>query len=178
MQDVMVDLETLGTLPGSIILSIGAVAFDEFSIEEREFYRPIRRDTCENFGLTADPRTEKWWEDQNEEARKVLSDPNGVSIYNALDDFNAWLRSQFDDTVRIWGNGANFDNPLLAVAYDRVMIKPFYKFWNERCYRTVKNQFPDVKLERTGTYHNALDDARCQAEHLVRICQTRGWRLA
>jgi inhibitor of KinA sporulation pathway (predicted exonuclease) len=51
------------------------------------------------------------------------------------------------------------------------MIKPYYKFWNERCYRTVKNQYPDVKLTRTGTYHNALDDARTQAEHLVQICQ-------
>jgi inhibitor of KinA sporulation pathway (predicted exonuclease) len=70
--------------------------------------------------------------------------------------------------VSIWGNGANFDNPLLACAYEAVDVKPYYKFWNERCYRTVKNQYPDIKLERTGTYHNALDDARSQAEQ---ICQ-------
>lgn len=176
MHDVMVDLETLGTIPGSIILSIGAVAFDELEVAEDGFYRAIKRDTCENFGLRADPATEAWWAKQSEEARRVLNDPNAISIYNALDEFNQWL-SQFGDGVRVWGNGANFDNPLLAVAHARTMIKPRYKFWDERCYRTVKNQFPDVKLERTGTYHNALDDARCQAKHLVQICLTRGWRL-
>jgi hypothetical protein len=43
----------------------------------------------------------------------VLTDPNAISPYNALDEFNQWL-AQFPDTVSIWGNGANFDNPLLA----------------------------------------------------------------
>jgi DNA polymerase III epsilon subunit-like protein len=176
MNDVMVDLETLGTLPGSIILSIGAVAFDEMEVAEKGFYRSVKRITCENFGLTADPKTEAWWEEQSEEARKVLIDPTGVSIYNALYDFNEWL-SQYGENVRVWGNGANFDNPLLAVAHAKTMVKPRYKFWNERCYRTVKNQFPDIKLERTGTYHNAMDDARSQAQHLVEICQKRDWRL-
>jgi hypothetical protein len=81
--------------------------------------------------------------------------------------------------VRVWGNGADFDNPILAVAYRRTIFsgQP-WKPYNGRCYRTVKNQFQDVKLVRTGTHHNALDDARSQATHLVEICRTRGWRLA
>jgi hypothetical protein len=44
--------------------------------------------------------------------------------------------------VRIWGNGANFDNPLLACAFEAAGVRPCYKFFNERCYRTVKNQYP------------------------------------
>jgi len=176
MQNVMVDLETLGTVPGSVILSIGAVAFDEFEVAEEGFYAAIRQDSCKEHGLKVCPKTEEWWKDQSEEARKVLTDPNALMLSVALTSFNFWLQ-QFPDTVSIWGNGANFDNPLLACAYDAVGIAPYYKFWNERCYRTVKNQYPGIKLERTGTYHNALDDARCQAEHLVKICQTRDWRL-
>jgi len=174
--NVMVDLETLGTVPGSVILSIGAVAFDEFVVSGEGFYRAIRRETCEQAGLKVSPETEVWWAKQSPEARSVLIDTSAVSLEDALRRFNEWL-SQFPDTVSIWGNGANFDNPLLACAYEAVGIKPYYKFWNERCYRTVKNQYPDVELERKGTYHNALDDARCQAEHLVMICQRRGWKL-
>jgi hypothetical protein len=30
--DVMLDLETLGTVPGCVILSIGAVAFDSMTV--------------------------------------------------------------------------------------------------------------------------------------------------
>lgn len=178
MNDVMVDLETLGTLPGSAILSIGAVAFDEFGVGDEEFYMPITRGSCEALGLKTSPETLAWWEKQSEEARRVLNDPDGFMLEQALHGFDCWLRENFSENVRIWGNGANFDNPLLACAYEAINVKPCYKFYNERCYRTVKNQYPDVKLERSGTYHNALDDARCQAEHLVRICQTRGWRLA
>jgi DNA polymerase III epsilon subunit-like protein len=176
MDNVMVDLETLGTLPGYVILSIGAVAFDEFTVAEDGFYVPIRRIDCELHGLKTSASTLAWWEKQSPEARKVLNDPTGITLPDALSSFNNYLQ-QFPDTVSIWGNGANFDNPLLACAYAAVGIKPYYAFWNERCYRTVKNQYPDVELERKGTYHNALDDARCQAEHLVLICQRRGWNL-
>lgn len=179
MQDIMVDLETLGTLPGSVILSIGAVAFDEFAVgdqPEHSFYNAIKRSSCEELGLTVDPGTLAWWEKQDAQARRVLNDPNAVDLKMALTFFNQWL-SNFSGNIRVWGNGANFDNPLLACAWRAAGLEPNYKFWNERCYRTVKNQHPDVKLERQGTYHNALDDARSQAEHLVRICQTRGWRL-
>lgn len=179
MRDVMVDLETLGTLPGSVILSIGAVAFDEFETganPHHAFYTAIKRDSCEQLGLTVDAGTLAWWEKQDEQARKVLTDPNAVDLKMALLFFNQWL-DNYDDDVRIWGNGADFDNPLLACAWRAAGLKPKYKFWNERCYRTVKNQYPDIALTRSGTYHNALDDARSQAEHLVQICQRRGWKL-
>jgi hypothetical protein len=179
INDIMVDLETLGTLPGSVIISIGAVGFNEMEVVEglhTEFYNAVQRLDCERLGLKTSASTLAWWEKQTDEARRVLTDPSAVPLAAALTDFNEWL-SYFGDDVRIWGNGANFDNPLLACAYEAAGIRPRYKFWNERCYRTVKNQFPDIKLERSGTYHNALDDARCQAKHLVEICQKRDWRL-
>jgi hypothetical protein len=53
-----------------------------------------------------------------------------------------------------------------------------WRSYNSRCYRTVKQQFPDITIVRSGTHHNALDDARAQAAHMVGICQTRGWKLA
>ena len=38
---VMIDLETLDTLPHAVILSIGAVKFNEKNIDDGAFYRVI-----------------------------------------------------------------------------------------------------------------------------------------
>lgn len=181
MKDVMLDLETLGVSAGCAILSIGAVAFDEFDVAEDGFYCVVSRAGCKSLGLREDASTVKWWEGQNEQARLVLDEAatphKCMSVATAIDEFRAFLSAY--DGPRIWGNGADFDLPILnAVVVASGRDKPIWMPYNGRCYRTVKNQFKDVKLVRGGTYHNALDDARAQAEHLVQICKTRGWKLA
>jgi hypothetical protein len=44
-----------------------------------------------------------------------------------------------------------------------------WKYWRNRCYRTLKNLHPEVPIERTGIYHRALDDARSQAVHAMQL---------
>lgn len=180
MKDVMIDLETLGTVPGCSILSIGAVAFDEFGVSSNhDFYTVINRKSCLAAGLKEDAATLAWWDGRDEAARKVLAEvekASAPSLGTALQIFGDYLNDI--GNVRVWGNGADFDNPIIAVACAAVGLKQPWPAYNGRCYRTVKAQYKDVKLVRSGTYHHALDDARCQAEHLVQICQTRGWRLA
>lgn len=171
MNNIMVDLETLGTVPGCVVLSIGAVAFDA-SGTYAEFYQQIYTPSCTERFLTVNKATMKWWEAQTPEARRILHDCNdplsSVDLPTALNQFTSFVEVHGDD-VRVWGNGADFDNALLTVAYDVCGRKIPWKFYNSRCYRTLKEQFPDIKLERTGTYHNALDDARCQAVHAARL---------
>ena len=71
--------------------------------------------------------------------------------------------------VRLWGNGASFDNAILSTAYELCELETVqpWRFYNDRCYRTVKSLYPEVAMVRTGTYHNALDDAESQALHLL-----------
>ena len=57
----------------------------------------------------------------------------------------------------------------LSDAYDRAQLPRPWKYYNDRCYRTVKNLRPDVPMIRGGTHHNALDDAKSQATHLMAI---------
>jgi hypothetical protein len=183
MRDVMVDLETLGTVPGFVILSIGAVAFDEQGLHSQEFYSVIHRPSCEEAFLTVCPRTEKWWEDKEPEAREVLEQSLELTMSQplkaVLERFNFYLgRFGGRQNVRLWGNGSDFDNAGLACAYDAVEAQPGWSFWNNRCYRTLKNLAPEVEMEREGTYHNALDDARSQARHLLRILEARGLTLS
>jgi hypothetical protein len=164
MLDIMLDLETLGTRPGSVILSIGAVAFDPKTGElGAEFHERV---SVESSGSTVG-----WWLKQSDAARAGIapSFEGGLSIKDALLQFDLYLyRVGLDDT-KMWGNGASFDNALLSDAYAICGVKQVWKFYNDRCYRTLKNLYPEIKMERTGTHHDALDDARSQALHACAI---------
>jgi len=69
----------------------------------------------------------------------------------------------------VWGNGASFDNAILANAYHKTHLDLPWQYYNNRCYRTIKNCYPNIKLSRAGTLHKALDDAKSQAMHLIEI---------
>lgn len=180
MRDIMVDLETLGSVPGSAIISIGAVAFDPFTgeVDKEGFYTAVGMKSCYSHKLTAQVDTLDWWDKQSAEARKALKDAeakNAPSLQDALTEFQYYLTSfGASSHIRVWGNGSDFDNAMLSVCFDRTGIPIPWKFWNNRCFRTLKNLAPGIKIERSGTYHNALDDARTQAEHAVKIIKFLG----
>lgn len=168
MKDVMVDIETLDTRPSAVILSIGAVHFD---IEEpyklgEVFHVHIDIDSCLDHGRTVSGSTVLWWLGQEEDARNRLSDAKRVSLPVALDQLGAFISAK----DRVWGNGAAFDNSVLSDAYRTVGQQQPWRFWNDMCYRTLKNLYKDVpKPSFDGVAHDALDDARNQALHLQLI---------
>lgn len=163
--NVMLDLETLGTSPGSAILSIGAVKFGNGGIQDR-FYARIDLANNMRLSLRIDASTIMWWLKQSDEARLEITEPGGLLVVVLL-EFDKWLGTK---ECKIWGNGAAFDNALLAEAYRVTELELPWQFRNDRCYRTLKNFFPQVPLPPgTGTKHNALDDAEFQAKHLMAI---------
>lgn len=161
---VMLDLETFGNKPGSVIVSIGAVKFGGGEILD-SFYERIDARSCVELGLNMDASTVLWWLNQNDAARKEITQP-GNKLSEVLLRFSSWTN---DPDVEIWGNGASFDNVLLSAAYDHARLPRPWKYSNDRCYRTIKNLYPEVALIRDGTHHNALDDAKSQATHLMNI---------
>ncbi len=167
MCNIMVDLETLGTTPGAQILAIAAVPFaSPFALEP--FYDKINVDTYIPFeGFHQCPKTIEWWMKQSEEARSEAF--SGTSkIVDSLTRFSEYLKSLPTDPV-IWGNGADFDNPILAFAYDLVGMSTPWKYTNNRCYRTLKNLYPQLPYIPPKIKHNALQDAQAQADHATRI---------
>ena len=166
MAEVMLDLETIGMPPNGAVLSIGAVRFDFDDSNDiwDEFYANIDLKSCAVAGLSMDPDTIMWWFRQNEEARASLLSAKRP-LLDVLTDFGGWISP--DD--KIWGNGPDFDNVLLANAYRSIGLPVPWKHWNNRCLRTLRglanlNKDNDG-LQRQGIHHNALDDAR----HQVRI---------
>lgn len=166
--DIMLDLETMGTGPNAAIVAIGAVAFDlqAGTIGDR-FYRVVDLGTSVVMGGEIDADTVLWWMKQSDDARAMFT-RDSVPLSLALADFSLWLSAHgAPDNVRVWGNGAAFDNVILSSAYRSSSRTQPWRHWNDRCYRTVKSLYPDVKLERVGTHHNAVDDAESQARHLI-----------
>ena len=169
----MLDLETMGNGPDAAIVAIGAVEFDiQTRTMDRQFYAVVSLESAVAAGGIMDPATVIWWLQQSDDARKLFKE-KGQTISAALTDFAAWLAQtgQVDD-LKIWGNGAAFDNVILSSAYRRSGIPLPWQFRNDRCYRTIKGLYKHVKMQRQGTHHNALDDAISQAQHLIDIFTT------
>lgn len=161
----MLDIETYGLTPGSVIKSIGAVKFGSGKIIDR-FYHRIDAQSCTRFGLTMDAVTVEWWLGQDDKARKEMTLP-GDPIRNVIQKFGEWIN---EPKAEICGNGAAF-NVLVACAAAAVGLPAVWAHKKSFCYRTVKNLHRHIPIDsfRVGTHHNALDDAESQALHLMAI---------
>jgi 3' exoribonuclease, RNase T-like len=168
-----IDLETLDTRYSAAILSIGVVQFDpQTGALGREFYKEVDLASAIKSGSITSSRLE-WWMRQSEAAREVFQNkPSKVSLAQALDELSTWLRSA-SMAPKVWSSGATFGISILEHAYDHgcVGLKEVWHFTNIRDCRTIL----DVSgLERSdypppnGAPHNALDDARWQAQLISR----------
>ena len=165
MRNVMVDLETLGTTPGSAILSIGACVFERDNKDGPfEYYKNIDLLDAILQGLTLDLYTVQWWARQAPEAIRVLTEKT-VSLKEALNTFANFL--QKDD--RVWAKGPDFDLVLLKAAYDLAGIRVPWLFRNTRDVRTILAlaEPPGQKKPYPSTFngfvkHFALHDAKLQ----------------
>jgi exodeoxyribonuclease VIII len=166
---IMIDLETMGTRADAPIVSIGAVAFDAKGID-REFYCTVSLHSAVRSGAVIDPSTAMWWLGQDTDARAALTlnQNEALGLEEGLRYFMQFVCSYGDNLKGVWGNGATFDNVIMHESGKRCGV-PMWEFWKDKCYRTVKGLYPEVKMDRAGTHHNALDDAKSQALHLIAI---------
>jgi hypothetical protein len=168
--DIMVDIETLGTVPGSIILAIGAAIVRDTPDtvgKSKYFYATISRGNQEDLGFTVNPNTVLWWERQEPAAR--------LEVFSGLSDISIALK-RFADFVyqfehpRLWGNSAAFDLGLLSAAYEIMGQHTPWSYWQEMCYRTFKSVYRTIPVPKLATIpHKAIDDAVAQAAHLALI---------
>lgn len=176
--EVMLDLETLSVQPDAAIISIGAVKFDPRGApgllgdptnnDYAHFYANINlHSVVTEHGFTVDGATVQWWmsDKVSAEARGSLF-TNAMDIDEALGAFWAWYGHE---SLPTWGNGAGFDNVILRRAFDKLHGACPFKFYHDRCFRTLKELYPDVVYVKPELAHNALSDAIAQAEHVQRI---------
>ena len=169
MSNIMIDIETLGTLPTSVILSIGAVEFDENGVG-KTFYTQINPESCADYGLTMDARTVMWWLEQDEAARRALINAKNHSLDVALEE----LAAAFDwKNKSVWANGIDFDLSILENAYRAVGKNAPWPYWAKMDYRTLKKMVPrevyESCKEEPVVAHDALCDAVAQAATTIQL---------
>lgn len=172
---LMIDLETLSTSPNAVVLSLGAVLFDENEIQRAEYIVFDAQEQIDALKRHVSLQTVAWWASQPPDAREVLSPTEVVSVRGGLSILDTIMpRSQWED-VKVWGNGAGFDLPIVHTLYEAVSRKAPWKFYNERCFRTAKESYKVPKPDRSKLReHHALDDAIHQAQHLQAIWKAAG----
>lgn len=174
---IMIDLETLGTRHNAVILSIGAVKFDPgipADIQDR-FHVAVDPSSCQNFGLEIDASTVMWWLHADRDmAREKLLGHLRFDLPTALEGFALWFGQE---SMPVWGNGATFDNMILRSAYEATHIPCPWKYWHDRCFRTVKNMVPAIAQLHLGVLHDAANDAASQALHLQVLVRHLGLEI-
>lgn len=171
MMDIMLDIETLGLKPGSIVVSVGAVSFDRSTGKMgSEFYSVIDINDSEQKGLTIEAGTAGWWLNQSEDARKVFSDETmraASSLEAVSAEFQSWGMGQNMPRAHVWAQG-DMDFQVWGAAMDAVSVVRPWAFWKQKDTRTAYEicGFDAKSVERDGVYHNALDDAKHQVRCL------------
>lgn len=162
--DIMIDIETLGKSPTSVIATIGAIKFNRKDrlkpMEEmKSFYRRIDLDSCSSKGMTVEDDTVEWWQNQDEKSREeIYSSSNRIPIEQALQELTDFIGPNSSNTC-IWAQGPQFDCTILENAYNLCNLNVPWKFWNIRDCRTVLD-ISNVRLKDVqGEYpHHSLYD--------------------
>lgn len=180
--DLMADVESAGLPPTGALLSIGCVFFDLHTCTlGPTFNRTIHLASSVKHGGTMDPGTFLWWLRQGPEAQKAVAF-GGEPIDLVLTDFSAWIAEHCrHEDVRPWGNSNSMDLTLINGAYKRLGLTAPWHFTQERDFRTVRCQNPQVlydPAQKGAGAHNALTDAVFQARHLFLIKESRRARNA
>ncbi|QHA89794.1 3'-5' exonuclease [Serratia rhizosphaerae] len=180
MNDLMIDLETMGNKPNAPIVAIGAVFFvPETGVLGPQFYTTINLASDLAAGAVPDGDTINWWLRQSSEARAAITSDEAKPITEAIDSLTHFVSRNCEQPnyLKVWGNGAAFDNVILREAYARCGRAPCWQWFNDLDVRTLvrlgrrvdfdpKRDFPFE-----GERHNALADAIHQARYVSAIWQ-------
>lgn len=171
MMDLMIDFETLGQDPDTMVISLGACFFDENTgATGPTFYMAFDIADQQKLGRNFTPDTLKWWMSQSGAAKKVFHEkaqPTKV----VLETFSTWvLKNCSISKVRPWGNGSSFDISIAESLFRDFGVKCPWLYYNVMDLRTFKRYVAgNAKVDKSeGVNHNALDDAKNQALFVIK----------
>lgn len=156
MTHIMLNIETLDTRPGAIVLSAALVRFSD----EAHCTVNLSVPDQEALHLEKDANTVAWWRTQPPAAWEATT-AAPVALAMALPYIASWITwaAPAGDAL-IWCHGATFDAPLLGEVFRRAGLPAPWNFWAIRCTRTLYDLASvDLKAYRVGEAHVALNDA-------------------
>lgn len=177
---LMVDIETLGTRPGAVVISAAFVRCSD----EAHMVLNLSIPEQQALGMEIDPKTHAWWGEQETKSPGIWArvTENPVPINAALPYIAQWITwAAGGSDWLIWCHGATFDCPLLDELYRRAgMVSP-WSYWQVRDTRTLYDLAGvNPKDYAVPPPHIALNDALGQSRALVASLQIlarahQGW---
>lgn len=164
---VMIDLETIGTVPGSVVIEVAAVMF---SPTRRElgpvFVKEVSMRAHDQQGREIDEDTLAWWMDRVKEGIVMPGLHGGQdSLRLVIMDLGEFLRAYLADRGLVWSWGIDFDLGILADAYRDYGIEQPWSYGRQRDARTLCQE---LQVERQGEiHHRAHADAQQEAEAVM-----------
>lgn len=179
---IIIDIETLDTTHSAVVLSIGAFAFDRFSLDEtkaeivnteseRKFHYKLgvvdQLFKCRTVSL----ESQQFWQKNNISQH---FDGKGALVEQALielDDFINDFVSK-NKELKLYARGVGFDFMILENIFKQYGITYPIKFWQVRDIRSYidalsqgnNGYLNDFKSTLNYLPHHALDDAMRDAE--------------
>ncbi len=169
-----IDIETLGTSPDTVVLTIGGIKFDPMEDDglHSEFYYRLNADEQIDMGRTVDEKTLEWWETQSEEVKAEALDTNDrIPVEETLKALNKWLVG----VDKIWCQGPVFDIGILENLYKQIGLHhnwPFYIIRDSRTLFSLMDKDPRKEIDFAA--HNALADAIVQSLCIQKVYKSLG----
>lgn len=170
MRNVMIDLESLGTTPHSVVLSIAVM---EFELKHEgpifgdffEFIGDMEEQYVEHARMIDEATIEWWTSPEQAEAKKAWykKSPTPISVLEEK------LKKMIRTNTRVWAHGSDFDFPMLYSFLRDYGVAPMWIYNAVRDSRTIERELPIIRTRPNGLNfikHDAKDD-----------CATQVWSL-
>lgn len=173
MADVMLDLETLSTSHDSVVLTLGAVKFNPFTLREPfdELYMRVDADEQIERGRDVSESTMEWWTRQPVEIQEeALGPQNRHPVVDVLKALNKFVVG----ADKIWCQGPHFDITILESLYNQYGMVPNWQYWQIMDSRTFFGVHGDPRDKASKTLHNAVEDCKSQSKGVQRVFKQLG----
>lgn len=151
---VMIDTETLGRAPGSVVRSVAAVEFDPQTGETgRQKVWKIDLTDSIRYGFKVEASTLKWWMMQSDEARREFVEGAETPLEDFFEEFMEFLADTYEEKdFTLW---------CLQLDFDVAMLRSMYSWYNLNVYRCDEEVLPwnFRKVRDVRPYMDALDSA-------------------
>ena len=175
---VVLDIETLGSVNNSVILSVGMVAVDsahDYTFKELiddGYYAKLDVKSQVDSGRKIHKDTVDWWAQQGEAAKHILKPSDKDMHWTKLrEDMISWLTKKGVDihTAKYYSRGSHFDfgilHDLFRITGNASSDELPWRFWNIHDSKTVVLTLLDkdsweLQVEPEGfIHHDCLHDA-------------------
>lgn len=163
MNNIMLDIETLGTSTDSIVIQVAMVKFDRNGNIGESLSVNLNRDEQLRLGLGYSQSTLDWWNRTNPDLLKSLLTENVNDLAEGLAKISGFIgRNDY-----LWCH-ATFDAPILNNLFEAVGMKAPWGYKNVRDIRTLVDltnlNLNDYNWTAEKT-HDALDDCKFQIKY-------------